>query len=254
MEIQKVSMLEVDEPGRVDRLKISIDKIKELAESIEQVGLLQPVLLRPVANRFEIVAGHRRYLAHKLLGLLDIDAVVRDMTDNEVALSRAVENLAREDLTPVEEAQIYRNLIDSFGMTPEQVGKKVGKGGATVKRRLDILKMPESLRDAIHSGAVSMSVGEELWPISNQDDLEYYLHFAIESGCTKTTARLWRQEWQDAKRRERTVDGGTELTQNPYEPRPVFLSCDICHGAVQLGEETLMRICPGCAATIKENM
>lgn len=252
--ISEIVLVEIDEPSVVDRMDIAQDAIAELAENISEIGLLQPILLRPLAGRYEIVAGHRRFLACSKLGLSVIDAVVKEMTDQEAAIIRASENLARENLTPLEEAIIFGNLISNHGMTIEAVAKKFGYKPGTVRRRMDLNRMPPQLRDAVHTKKISVTVAEELWPISDVDDLVYYLTFAIENGCTKETARMWCKEWRDSKRRDKGagVEGGQIFA--PSEPRPTFVPCDLCVGPMEIGTETVLRLCPDCFKIIKQNM
>jgi len=244
----------IDEPGTVDRFGIDSEKVKELADSISEIGLLQPIVVRKAGDRFEIIAGHRRYLAHNLLGKTHINAIVNTMSDDEAAIARATENLARVDLTPMEEGAIYNNLIEKHGMSVNQVGKKMGIKGHTVKRRLDLLRMPPCLQDAIHAKHISMTVAEELWAIRDQTDLEYYLHFAIESGCTRVTARGWAKDWKDLKRRENDPDVEGGFSHSPMEPRPVFVTCDTCLGPMEIGKESVLRVCPKCWQLITENL
>jgi len=244
----------IDVSGEVDRMDVDSEKIEELAASIEEVGLLQPIIVRPVGERYEIVAGRRRYLAVSGLDAKTIEVIVREMSDQEAAIIRATENLSRENLTPLEEAAIFSNLLNKYNMEYEEIGEKFGYKAGTVRRRMDLLKMPEVLRAAVHKNKISVSVAEELWPISDEGDLHYYLTFAIESGCTKGTARGWCKDWKDQKRREKTPGepGGTALA--PMEPRPVYISCDLCVGPMVIGDETVMRVCKECFATIKANM
>jgi len=244
----------IDEPRVIDRVEIDPEKITELSESISEIGLLQPILLRPVRERLEIVAGHRRFLACQKLGLSLIDAVIKEMTDQEAAIIRASENLARENLTPIEEAVIFGNLLTNHSMSVEQVAKKFGYKPGTIRRRTDLLKMPPPLQQAVHKKQISVTVAEELWPISDLSDLDYYLTFAIENGCTKETARLWCKEWKDSKRREKPAGGVGGQALAPSEPRPVYVACDLCTGPMEIGEETVLRICPDCYKLIKQNM
>lgn len=252
--IKNISLDLIDEPAGIVRMEISSEAVSDLAQSISEIGLLQPILLRPDGERFEIIAGHRRYLAHKELGADKIRASVKEMTDQEAAFCRATENLARVDLTPVEEAAIFVDLVNTHKMTYEQIGRKVGKSPALVKRRMDLLKMPPQLQEALHKKLISISVAENLWPISDMTDLDYYLSFAVESGCTREVARSWCKEWKDKKRRSENpgVEGGGHAS--PSEPRPVYVSCDFCHGPMEVGQETVLRLCPVCMKTINKNM
>ena len=242
----------IDEPSAVARMEIGEAGIEELAQSISEVGLIQAVLIRPVGDRYEMIAGHRRLLAHKLLSVDRIRSVIRVMTDQEAALVRATENLAREDLTPLEEAVQYKELLDKHGMSFEEIARKFGYSPGTVKRRMDILKMPDPLQILVHRKMISISVAEELWPISDPVDLDYYLTFAVENGVTKEVARSWCKEWRDKKRRDGESSEGGVRTRSPQEPRPVYVACDLCDGSMLLGDETVYRVCPPCVELIKK--
>ena len=244
--IAEVGLSLIDEPKAIVRMEISAEAISELAQSISEIGLLQPILLRKDGERYEVIAGHRRFLAHKELGLKTIKSIIRVMTDQEAAVSRATENLARVDLTPMEEAAIYKDLYESHNVSLEQIGARVGKSPALVKRRMDLLKMPPQLQKALHSKQISIGVAEELWPITDTTILDYYLSFALNGGCTVAVARSWCKDWRDTVRRQSSdiVEGGGFVS--PYEPRPTFMTCDVCQGPVELGKDKIMRTCPEC--------
>lgn len=249
--IHEIDLSLLDEPRGSIRIEIDDERVSELAQSISETGLQQPVVVRPVGDRYEIVFGHRRFLAHKKIELPVISAIIRKMSDQQAAVSRATENLSRVDLTPIEEAATYKDLMDVHGMTVDQIAAKVGKSPAVVMRRMDLLKMPPALQQALHQGKISMSVAEELWPITDVSVLEYYLSFAVDGGCTKEVARSWCKEWRDTQRRSLSpgVEGGGG--SSPYEPRPHYISCDICQGPVELGKDTVFRACPKCAELIR---
>lgn len=252
--IKDLSLDLIDEPKGILRMEINVDDLDVLAQSISEIGLLQPILVAIDGDRYEIVFGHRRYLASRRLGLATIKSIVRKMTQEEVGIARATENIARADLTPLEEALTYKNLIEQYNLSIEQVARKMGKSPGTIKRRMDILKMPPQLQKAVHSKSISMSVAEQLWAIADLTDLDYYLTFALEGGCTKEVARSWAQDWQKKKRQEANpgLEGVRDLS--PSEPRPVYVSCDVCAGPMEIGQETVLRLCPDCFRTIKQNM
>ncbi|MBA7603358.1 Nucleoid occlusion protein [subsurface metagenome] len=253
--VKDVELEKIKPPRAMIRMDIDPDYIEELAQSISEIGLLQPILLASIEETLEIAAGHCRYLAHKKLGLSKIRSYIRKMTPKEIGIARATENIQRKDLTPIEEAATYRNLIDEYGMTLEQVSKKMGKTPGTIRRRMDLLRMPAILQKAVHKKQISMTVAEELWPISDEAQLDYYLMFAIENGCTKEVARQWAKDWKDSCRRAGTAGEGPSPSQlAPNEPRPHYFPCDICHEPVELNETKIMRICKGCGSAIKKGM
>lgn len=131
-------------------------KIKELAESIKIHGLLQPILVRPIQNgKFKIVHGGRRWRACKLLGLKTIRAEVQSLTDKEALEIQLVENLQREDLNPIEEAETYQKMIDKLGYTHEEIAIRIGKSREYVTNKLRLLKLPDNIKQAIIKGNIT---------------------------------------------------------------------------------------------------
>lgn len=251
---REVELTLIDEPDGMSRFEIDYDYIDELAQSIKEVGLLQSILLAIKGKRFEIVAGHCRYLAHRKAGLPTIRAQVKKMTRQEIVIARATENLTRKNLSPLEEAQTYFDLVNTESMSIADIAKKVGKSPGLVKRRMDLLRMQPCLREAVHKKQISISVAEELWPITDIPTLEYYLSFALEGGCTSSVARSWCKDWRDSERRAASGNGEGGQDFAPTEPRPVYVTCDLCTGPMEIGKETVMRICGDCFKTIKQHM
>jgi ParB family chromosome partitioning protein len=136
--------------------------LKELAASIREQGILQPILLRPSEGGYEIVAGERRYRAAMQAGLRAVPALVRKLDRSESLELALIENLQREDLNPVDEAEAYRSLIEQFGYTQEDLARRIGKDRSTVANVLRLLKLPEEVLDAISQGAISMGHGRAL--------------------------------------------------------------------------------------------
>lgn len=250
--IQSVALELIDRPTRSARFEVDPEKVQELAQSIREVGQLQPILLRPQNGRFEIVAGDHRFLACKSLKLKSIFAVVKEQDDATCIIARATENLARVDLTAVEEAQIYHDLINVNKLSIDEVAKRMGRSAGVIKRRLDILKMPPQLQKAIHEKKISWSVAEELWSLGDGGAIDYYLGFCIDHGATKEVVRQWVHEWKAQKRQAENAGGGGGLAPSPFEARPVFVSCDVCFGPMEIGTETVLRCCDTCTKTIKE--
>lgn len=250
--IREVDLSQIDEPHETARMEISEESISELAQSISEIGLLQPITVRTNHDRYEIIYGHRRYLAHLKLGLSGIKSIITTMTDQEAAVARATENLAREDLTPIEEAATYKNLMDQHGMSVDQIAAKVGKSLGVVMRRMDLLRMPPCLQQATHEGTISMTVAEELWAIRDPVKLDYYLSFAVDGGCTQATARQWCKDWKDSERRQVSGDAEGGGVTSPFEPRPHYITCDICLNPVLIQEASSVMICGGCQGVITE--
>jgi len=131
------------------------DALRRLAESIAENGLLQPIVVRDVGAGFQIVAGERRFRAIRELGWERVPIITRSLSDEQMLVVALVENLQREDLNPLEEAQGYQRLVDEFGLTQEEVGRHVGKDRSTVSNTLRLLGLPDPVRSLIASGRIS---------------------------------------------------------------------------------------------------
>jgi ParB family chromosome partitioning protein len=149
------------------RQSIGDDGIAELASSIRQHGVIQPVLVRTLDDGFELIAGERRWRAARLAGLEQLPAVVRETTDAESFEIALIENLQRQDLSPLEEAEAYRRLVDEFGLTQDEVSARVGKNRATVANLIRLLGLPDEVKHQIASGALTMGHARALLAASS---------------------------------------------------------------------------------------
>ena len=131
------------------RRKFAKEEMAELAESIRQYGVLQPVVARPAPEGLELVAGERRLRACKMLGLMTIPTIVKELTDQDMAILSLVENLQREDLNFLEEAQGYYNLLEEFGFTQEELAQRIGKSQSTIANKIRLLKLSPRVRSYI---------------------------------------------------------------------------------------------------------
>ena len=131
------------------------ERLAELVESVKLYGVLQPIVVRRHPDGYELVAGERRWRASQLAGLKAIPAVVRNYTDNEMTAVALVENLQRENLNPIDEAQAYRQLIDEFGFTQEEVSQKVGKSRPYIANSVRLLNLPSTIQEYVSRGTMS---------------------------------------------------------------------------------------------------
>ena len=241
-----ILLSQIDEPAGVVRLEINAGEISELAASIKEVGLLQEILVRPVGDRYEIVFGHRRYLACRSLNWAKMGATVREISDIECALLRATENVHRKDLSPIEEAAVYQDLHETHKLNYDQIGKRMGKSPGVVKRRLDLLKMPPQLQKAVHAKLIFITVAEELWRIRDLAQLDYYLGYAIDHGVTKEVARSWVDDWQKQSRGAELAGAEGSPLPSPSMEAPTYTPCHICYRPVKAGEGVGLMACRSC--------
>ena len=147
------------------RRRFDTDSLAELAESIRSKGLVQPVLVRPragTANRYELIAGERRWRAAQMAQLHNIPAIIRELGDEEAYELALIENIQRADLSAIEEAEGYRQLIDSFGYTQERLSEIIGKSRSHIANLMRLLGLPEEVRDMIVDGRLTMGQARPL--------------------------------------------------------------------------------------------
>ena len=151
--------IEALEPGPFQpRTVMAPDAMAELVDSIRRQGVLQPILARPMpgfAGRYQIIAGERRWRAAQAAGLHELPVLVRDLPDTDAMAAALVENLQRQDLNAIEEAEGYRRLTDEFGLTQEELGSAVGKSRSHVANLMRLLQLPPTVRAEVQNGALS---------------------------------------------------------------------------------------------------
>jgi len=146
--VNKLRIMEIEPNHNQPRKDFDEKALSELAESIEQHGVLQPLVVRPLANgSYQLVAGERRWRAARIAGLTEVPVVIKELTDEEVIEIAMIENLQREDLNPLEEALGYRYMMDELKITQEQAAEKVGKSRPAVANALRLLKLPNEARN-----------------------------------------------------------------------------------------------------------
>jgi len=145
------------------------DKLAELAASIEEHGLIQPVVLRKMKKGYEIVAGERRWRAARLIGIKEIPCIIKELTDEENMLLAIIENMQREDLNPIEEAEGIQQMIETYGLTQEKVSKSVGKSRPYITNCLRLLKLPKEVRSYVAEGQLSAGHAKVLAGVEEEE-------------------------------------------------------------------------------------
>ncbi|MCB0975304.1 MAG: ParB/RepB/Spo0J family partition protein [Actinobacteria bacterium] len=164
------------------------DAIAQLAASIKELGLLQPVLVRPSETGYELIAGERRWRASQLAGLTHIPALVREVDDNTSLEQAIVENIHREQLNPLEEAAAYQQLIDDFGLTHHSVAQRVGKSRATITNSLRLLQLPASVQRMVREDQLSNGHARALLGVSDPSLQEHLARRVLADGLSVRAA------------------------------------------------------------------
>lgn len=180
------------------------ESLDELTESIRQNGLLQPLVVRPVGDGYEIVAGERRWRALKRLGWESAPIVSRELTDEQMLVLALVENLQRENLSPLEEARGYQQLIEEFELTQEEIGLHVGRDRSTVANSLRLLTLPDEVRELLAAGRISAGHARAILGIRDpRSQIDLARAVASEGLSVRQTERRVRSSGLRKKRRKR---------------------------------------------------
>ena len=168
--IQEIAVRDIAPNPNQPRKDFNINALNDLAGSLKKSGVIQPVVVRKLGSGYQLVVGERRWRAAKLAGLERIPAVVRDVSDVESLELGLVENLLREDLNPIEEAEAYQRLLAEFGWTQDDLAERVSKDRSTISNCLRLLKLPESIRADLRAGRLTMGHARALLSLTSELD------------------------------------------------------------------------------------
>jgi len=177
------------------------EKIEELAASIKEHGIIQPIVVRKKSKGYEIVAGERRWRAAMKAELKQVPCLIRELDDEQNMLIAIIENMQREDLNPIEEAEGLHQMIETFGMTQEQVSKSVGKSRPYITNSLRLLKLPEYIRESIAEGKLSAGHGRTLITLTDEEARKNLWNKILEEGLSvRETEKLASTEAKPKKK------------------------------------------------------
>jgi ParB family transcriptional regulator, chromosome partitioning protein len=188
------------------------EKMKELVASIRARGILSPVILRRWMDGYELVAGERRWRAAKEAGLKTIPALVKDVSSDEILEIALIENLQREDLNPLEEAEAYQRLMQDHGLTQEEIARRVGRDRASVANSLRLLQLPAQLKDDLAHDRLTMGHARALLGLEGEGDQIRGRNFVISRGLSVRETERWVRTQKERRQRKPRV---RDRTLNP---------------------------------------
>lgn len=205
------------------RLQFPPEKLDELAASLAQDGVLQPIVVRQAGDTFEIIAGERRWRAAQKAGLLKIPALIQEVSDERMLELALVENIQRDELSPIEEAHAYQMMVDQFGLTQEQVASRVGRSRTAITNILRLLRLPKELQKEVIDGSLSMGHARALLPLGRRDQLEL-AHKIVKNGLSvrdteKRVQRLLDQSPKPTKPKDPNVRSAEKRLEETWKTR-----------------------------------
>ncbi len=216
--------LEKIEPNKNQpRKNFNEETLSSLADSIKNNGVIQPILVRKIDDdRYQIVAGERRFRAAKIVGLKEIPVVVKEVKDENVTEIALIENLQRENLNPIEEAKSFLSLVENYGLTQNEVAKKVGKSRSAVTNTIRLLNLPQEVRKEIENGNLTSGQARALLAFKNDEDVKNFAVKVIENGMSvRNIEKIANFKRSDSKRTKTKKENKNhifkELEQNLQE-------------------------------------
>jgi ParB family chromosome partitioning protein len=196
------------------RTNFDLEKLKELAQSIQSNGVVQPVIVRRIGQEYQLIAGERRWRAARLAGLNLIPAVIHDVSEYKTLELALVENIQRQDLNPIEEASAYVSLMEDFGLTQEEVSLRVGKDRSSIANMIRLLKLPSEIKDRIQAGIISMGHARAILGLDGAKDQLVLAERILSEGLNVRQTEHLIRHWKPGKSRKGNRSKG-EVTKDP---------------------------------------
>ncbi|MDG0873155.1 ParB/RepB/Spo0J family partition protein [Paenibacillus thiaminolyticus] len=211
--VTEVSLQQLRPNPYQPRKNFDEQSIQELAESIKQHGVIQPIIVRSVVKGYEIIAGERRYRASQLLGLPTIPAVIRSFSDQQVMEIALIENLQRENLNAIELALAYQGLMDQFSLTQEELSVKVGKSRSHIANFLRLLQLPEEVKEYVSRGTLSMGHARAIVGVKDTTKVKQLAKSTIDQGWS---VRQLEEAIQQLHQKNKPADKPKAVRHDPY--------------------------------------
>ena len=204
------------EPNKNQPRKIFDDEaLSELSASIEKHGIIQPLLVRPLpGGTYQLVAGERRWRAARMAGLTEAPVVIRELSDEDASALALIENLQREDLDPIEEAEGYRYLMDTYSITQEEAAQKVGKSRSAVANLMRLLSLPKDVLELVRAKTLSAGHARALLPLEDSALIAQFANEIIEKGFSvRQTEKLVKDFLKPQKPGKKTAEKDKYITE-----------------------------------------
>ncbi len=197
----KLKLNEIEPNKNQPRKHFDDEALSELAASIEKHGVIQPLLVRPLpGGTYQLVAGERRWRASRMAGLTEVPVVIRELNDADASALALIENLQREDLDPIEEAEGYKYLMDTYGATQEEAAQRVGKSRSAVANLMRLLALPKDVLELVRSKTLSAGHARTLLPLEDAALISQFAKEVIEKGLSVRETEKWVKDFLKPKK------------------------------------------------------
>jgi len=256
MEVGTILIEKIDPPKNPMRFANDMEKIHELAQSIREVGIINPIIVAQKGNRFEIIAGNRRYLAAREAGLKAIPCRIWTHTQTSSTTITLTENIQRLDTSPLEEANTIQKLMENEGITQKQVAKLLGKSEAWVSQRLEILNWDQDLFQNVKYGTIPYSVAREIHAVKNEDLRYELLCMALQGSLTVEDVKAYVKAQETVERSTLNTEKETNASEKTLIERAQKAMekerCECCGRTPGIAYLSYIPVCQECLKIIVE--
>jgi len=250
-EVVQVPILKLVTGPHKLRLELDSDALDELAASIRRIGIIVPLLVSPEGDSFVVIAGHRRLMAARMVGLQALPCCVREDSQAVGAEVSIAENLFRTDLTPIEQAAAIKDILDEKIMDVLEIAHVVHRSVHWVTAQLDMLSWPADVLEVIHNGKLSVSAGSNLALVNDESYRVFLVRNAVEQGATARTTAAWLQAWRAQMPPEAALEqppvAGPQLVQPALPQAP----CVCCSQMFRTDALAMVLICTACLNAVR---
>ena len=245
-QFQIISLDLIDDPERPMRTDLTPQSVEDLVMSIKQVGLIEPIVVKPRNGRYEVIAGHRRKFSCELAKIPEVPCYVMTANNEQTEMVKIHENLYRAEVKPSDEAEHYKYLIEKHKFTPIKVAQLIGRSPSYVSDRLAIFNYPPFLREAMDKKQISFSVARELARIDDIKTMNEYVFYAIRNGLTSDGAHKWAEDYFRSKENPDVTQQTSIDPNSNVEIVESFANCIYCQEALKLIDADVVYIHGKC--------
>ena len=253
MQVEQIPMAKIVKPVVNMRERIDQNGIESLANDIDKNGLISPITVYRVKQKFVLIAGLRRYLAFKRLERTEIPGIVRQATGDEILRLTFSENAQRENPSIFDEAKFLKQAQVQLGLTYKELGEMIGKGKAYISERLAVLDYPPDVSLALEEGTINFSVAREFAKITDDQVRRNYLNYAGANGITPRAARQWVYDWRESLKEENAIEKEEirEKGEGYIKAKKFLYPCSLCDEPYEMADMTHLNACPKCMELIE---
>ena len=249
---QKYATIPLDkifDPEKPLRSDLSPESVEDLAASIKQIGILEPLIVAPTKNGYEVIAGHRRLVAAEIADLTEAPCLIVEAAGMEREVLKLHENLARAEINPIDWANHLTYLKEHYQLSNAKIAESLGVSEGFVEQHIEVLKYPAALLEGLRRGHISFTASRELNDIKNPTKRDVYIHHAVKGGVSPAMAAQWRRQANSEGTQPLATPGATSTPMPLDAPRESLPICPVCGKEIPLNDIITLQIHSGCQPT-----